>query len=208
MQPPIAQKSALLRDSGFQVVMFAKRFFDLLIAVLAAFVLLIPVGVVALSVRLTSPGPVLYWSARVGRFNRIFKMPKFRSMRIETPSVATHLLESPDRYLTPIGSFIRKSSLDELPQLWSILKGDMSFVGPRPALFNQNDLIELRTRYGVHELVPGLTGWAQINGRDELPIPEKVALDIEYMRRRSFWFDCHILWKTAIKVVRRDGVSH
>jgi len=188
--------------------MFAKRFFDLLIAVLAGLVFLVPLGVVALLVRLTSPGPVLYWSARVGRFNRIFKMPKFRSMRTGTPAVATHMLESPDRYLTPIGSFLRKSSLDELPQLWSILKGDMSFVGPRPALFNQDDLIELRTENGIHELVPGLTGWAQINGRDEIPIPEKVGLDVEYLQRRSLRFDCFIIWKTAIKVVKRDGVSH
>jgi O-antigen biosynthesis protein WbqP len=185
-----------------------KRYFDLLIAVLAALVLLLPFCVVALLVKLTSHGPILYWSDRVGRHNRIFKMPKFRSMRLGTPAVATHLLKDPNIFLTPIGSFLRKSSLDELPQLWSILTGDMSFVGPRPALFNQNDLSEMRTEYGVHELVPGLTGWAQINGRDELPIPEKVALDVEYMQRRSFWFDCYILWRTAIKVVRRDGVSH
>ena len=188
--------------------MFAKRFFDLSIAVLAGLALLVPVGVVALLVWLTSPGPVLYWSARVGRFNRIFQMPKFRSMRIGTPTVATHMLESPDRYLTPIGSFLRKSSLDELPQLWNILKGDMSFVGPRPALFNQDDLIEMRNAAGVSELVPGLTGWAQVNGRDELPIPAKVKLDAEYLQRRSFAFDLQILWLTFIKVLRRDGVSH
>ena len=185
-----------------------KRPFDLLLAVAAALLLAIPVAVVALLVRLTSPGPALYWSDRVGRHNSLFKMPKFRSMRIGTPAVATHLLDDPDRYLTPIGSFLRKSSLDELPQLWSILTGDMSFVGPRPALFNQHDLIELRTRYGVDELVPGLTGWAQVNGRDELPIPQKVALDVEYLQRRSLAFDCLILWKTAIKVLQRDGVSH
>ena len=161
-----------------------------------------------MAVRLTSAGPVFYWSDRLGRGNKIFKMPKFRSMRVGTPAVATHLLQDPEVYLTPIGSFLRKSSLDELPQLWSILKGDMSFVGPRPALFNQDDLIELRTRQGVDELVPGLTGWAQINGRDELPIPEKVALDVEYLQRRSLWFDCLIIWKTAVKVLQRDGVSH
>ena len=160
------------------------------------------------AVRLTSRGPVQYWSDRVGRHNRIFKMPKFRSMRIDTPAVATHLLANPNQYLTPIGSFLRKSSLDELPQLWSILKGDMSFVGPRPALFNQHDLIELRTKHGVDALVPGLTGWAQINGRDELPIPEKVKLDVEYLHRKSFMFDLKILWLTFIKVIRRDGVSH
>lgn len=185
-----------------------KRLFDLLLAVPAALLLALPVAIVALLVRLTSPGPALYWSDRVGRRNRLFKMPKFRSMRIGTPAVATHLLADADRYLTPIGSFLRKSSLDELPQLWSILKGDMSFVGPRPALFNQNDLIELRARHGVDDLVPGLTGWAQVNGRDELPIPQKVALDVEYLQHRSLAFDCRIIWLTAIKVARRDGVSH
>lgn len=185
-----------------------KRLFDLLLALFAAVILAVPVLVVALMVKLTSPGPALYWSDRVGRRNRIFKMPKFRSMRIGTPAVATHLLKDPKVYLTPIGSFLRKSSLDELPQLWSILVGDMSFVGPRPALFNQDDLIALRTKFGVHELVPGLTGWAQINGRDELPIPEKVKLDVAYLRRQSFWFDIQILWLTFVKVIRRDGVSH
>ena len=185
-----------------------KRLFDLMLSILAAFGLTMPLLVIALAVKLTSNGPVLYWSDRVGKDNRIFRMPKFRSMRVDTPAVATHLLQNPDAWLTPIGSLLRRTSLDELPQLWSILVGDMSLVGPRPALFNQNDLIELRTRYGVHELVPGLTGWAQINGRDELPIPQKVALDVEYMKRRSFCFDCYILWRTAIKVVRRDGVSH
>ncbi len=185
-----------------------KRLFDLSLGILAATILLLPIVLVALLVRLTSPGPALYWSDRVGRHNRIFRMPKFRSMRIGTPAVATHLLQKPEAYLTPIGSFLRQSSLDELPQLWSILKGDMSFVGPRPALFNQDDLIALRTTAGVHELVPGLTGWAQINGRDELPIPVKVELDAEYLRRRSFGFDLHILWRTFVKVVKRDGVSH
>ena len=185
-----------------------KRLFDLTLATLAGCILLVPVLVVAALVRLTSKGPALYWSARVGRNNSIFKMPKFRSMQVGTPAVATHLLSNPDAYLTPIGSFLRKSSLDELPQLWSILKGDMSFVGPRPALFNQQDLIELRTKVGVHELLPGLTGWAQINGRDELPIPQKVALDVEYLYRQSFWLDIKIILLTAWKVLRRDNVAH
>lgn len=185
-----------------------KRIVDLLLALCAAIILLLPIALVALAVRLTSKGPALYWSNRVGRHNKIFKMPKFRSMRVGTPAVATHLLADPRAHLTPIGSFLRKSSLDELPQLWSILVGDMSFVGPRPALFNQEDLIALRTRQGVHELVPGLTGWAQVNGRDELPIPAKVKLDAEYMTRQSLGFDMYILWLTFLKVLRRDGVSH
>ena len=185
-----------------------KRIFDLLLALTAAVVLAVPVLLVAMAVRLTSPGPALYWSDRVGRHNKIFKMPKFRSMQVGTPAVATHLLADPKAHLTPIGSFLRKSSLDELPQLWSILAGDMSFVGPRPALFNQHDLIELRTQRGVHELVPGLTGWAQINGRDELPIPDKVKLDAEYLQRQSLGFDIRILWLTLVKVLRRDGVTH
>jgi len=185
-----------------------KRLFDLCAGGMAVLVLALPIVLVALLVRLTSPGPALYWSDRVGRNNAIFRMPKFRSMRVGTPAVATHLLADPKAHLTPIGSFLRRSSLDELPQLWSILKGDMSFVGPRPALFNQDDLIELRTKFGVHELVPGLTGWAQVNGRDELPIPDKVKLDTEYLRRRSLGFDIYILWLTFVKVLRRDGVSH
>ena len=185
-----------------------KRVFDLLSALAAAVVLAVPVLLVAVLVRLTSPGPALYWSDRVGRRNQIFKMPKFRSMRVGTPAVATHLLADPKAHLTPIGSFLRKSSLDELPQLWSILVGDMSFVGPRPALFNQDDLIALRTQYGVHELVPGLTGWAQVNGRDELPIPDKVKLDVEYLQRQSLWLDIRILWLTFVKVLQRDGVTH
>ena len=185
-----------------------KRLFDLSLALIAAVLLALPVLFVALAVRLTSQGPALYWSDRVGRHNRVFRMPKFRSMRIDTPAVATHLLQDPDQWLTPIGSFLRQSSLDELPQLWSILKGDMSFVGPRPALFNQDDLIKLRTEMGVHDLMPGLTGWAQINGRDELPIPQKVQLDVEYLQRRSFLFDLKILRVTALKVLARDGVSH
>ncbi len=185
-----------------------KRLFDLAMALVAVGLLALPIVITSLAVRLTSPGPALYWSDRVGRHNRIFKMPKFRSMRIDTPAVATHLLEKPEQWLTPIGSFLRKSSLDELPQLWSILKGDMSFVGPRPALFNQADLIGMRTQEGVHDLVPGLTGWAQVSGRDELPIPQKVALDVVYLQRRSFLFDLKILWLTALKVLSRDGVSH
>ena len=185
-----------------------KRLFDLVLTVLGVVVLALPLLMVALAVKLTSPGPALYWSDRVGRHNRIFRMPKFRSMRIGTPAVATHLLQDPDAWLTPIGAFLRKTSLDELPQLWSILAGDMSIVGPRPALFNQEDLIALRTERGVHELVPGLTGWAQVNGRDELPIPQKVELDVEYLRRRSFLFDLRIVWLTVVKVLRRDGVSH
>ena len=185
-----------------------KRLFDLILAVLAALCLLFPIAVVAVCVRFTSKGPVLYWSDRVGQNNQIFKMPKFRSMRIDTPAVATHLLINPASFLTPIGSFLRKSSLDELPQLWSILVGDMSFVGPRPALFNQDDLIQLRTEARVHVLVPGLTGWAQVNGRDELSIPEKVTWDVQYLQRQSLWFDIQILWLTFLKVVRKDGVSH
>ena len=185
-----------------------KRLFDLLLSLAAAVVLAVPVLLVALAVRLTSSGPALYWSDRVGRHNKIFKMPKFRSMRVGTPAVATHLLADATSHLTPIGGFLRKSSLDELPQLWSILVGDMSFVGPRPALFNQDDLIELRTSQGVDALVPGLTGWAQINGRDELPIPDKVKLDVEYLQHQSLWFDIRILWLTFVKVIRRDGITH
>ena len=185
-----------------------KRIFDLLLLGVAALLLLVPVLIVTIAVFLTSKGPALYWSDRMGRDNAIFKMPKFRSMRVGTPAVATHLLADPKAHLTPIGSFLRKSRLDELPQLWSIVKGDMSFVGPRPALFNQDDLIALRTEHGVHKLVPGLTGWAQVNGRDELPIPQKVALDAQYLQKQSLWFDIRILWLTFVKVVRRDGVSH
>ena len=185
-----------------------KRLLDLAVALVAVVLLAIPILTLTMAVRLTSPGPALYWSERVGRYNRTFRMPKFRSMRIDAPAVATHLLQDPDQWLTPMGSFLRKSSLDEIPQLWSILKGEMSFVGPRPALFNQDDLIALRTEMGVHKLVPGLTGWAQINGRDELPIPLKVQLDAEYLQRRSLLFDIKILWMTSLKVLTRDGVSH
>ena len=185
-----------------------KRFCDFMFAVFALVLLGLPWMLVACMVKLTSRGPILYWSDRVGRDNRIFKMPKFRSMRIGTPEVATHILTDPDSYLTPIGSFLRKSSLDELPQLWSIIKGDMSFVGPRPALFNQHDLIALRTQYGIDKLIPGLTGWAQINGRDELPVLQKVHLDKEYLDRQSFLFDMKIISMTAVKVIQRDNVIH
>ena len=185
-----------------------KRFFDLTFAFIATLFLTIPLCLLALLVKLTSPGPILHWSKRIGRHELIFEMPKFRTMRIDTPEVATHLLTDPANWLTPVGVFLRKSSLDELPQLWCILKGDMSFVGPRPALFNQDDLIAMRTEKGVHQLMPGLTGWAQVNGRDELPIHKKVDLDFEYLQRKSFLFDLKILWMTALKVVVRDGVSH
>ena len=185
-----------------------KRIFDLVMALALGIFLLLPLALIALSVGLTSSGPILYWSDRVGRNNTIFKMPKFRSMQADTPALATHLLGDPDVYLTTVGSFLRKSSLDELPQLWSIIKGDMSFVGPRPALFNQYDLIQLRTSAGVHKLLPGLTGWAQINGRDELSIPQKVALDIEYLEKKSFAFDIKIIILTAFAVLRRDNVTH
>ncbi len=185
-----------------------KRIFDLLLSAIAVLMLVLPCTVVALMVKLTSPGPVLYWSDRVGRNNRIFKMPKFRSMRVGTPAVATHLLSDPRSHLTPVGGFLRKSSLDELPQLWSIIRGDMSFVGPRPALYNQDDLIALRTQQNVHTLLPGLTGWAQINGRDELPIPQKVALDREYLMRRSLAFDIKIIFLTVMRVIMRSDVSH
>lgn len=185
-----------------------KRLFDIAIVLLALPILIWPIILVSLAVKLTSIGPILYWSDRVGVDNQIFKMPKFRSMKVDTPALATHLLDDPKSVLTPIGGFLRKTSLDELPQLWNILKGEMSFVGPRPALFNQDDLISLRTEHGVHHILPGLTGWAQINGRDELPIPEKVALDSEYLAKRSFMFDLKILWLTFLKVIRKEGVSH
>ena len=185
-----------------------KRLFDLVLVLVLFSLLSIPMFLVAIAVFLSSRGSVLYWSDRFGRGNVVFKMPKFRSMRVETPDVATHKMTNPNEFLTPIGGFLRRNSLDELPQLLSIIKGDMSFVGPRPALFNQDDLIALRTENGVETLVPGLTGWAQINGRDDLPILEKVALDVEYLHRRSFWFDLKILWLTCLKVMKRDGVSH
>jgi len=185
-----------------------KRIFDSLLVVIVIILLLIPIILTAIAVRITSKGSILYWSDRVGKNNKIFKMPKFRSMEIGTPAVATHLLDNPDSFLSPIGGFLRLSSLDELPQLFSVLKGDMSFVGPRPALYNQDDLIALRTEKGVDKLLPGITGWAQVNGRDELSIPDKVALDVEYLNRQSFWFDMKILWMTFLKGVKRDSVSH
>ena len=185
-----------------------KRIFDLFLFLCLVPVLLFPILVIAVMVRLTSRGPALYWSDRVGVGNGIFKMPKFRTMRIDTPPVATHLLQNPDAYLTPIGPFLRKSSLDELPQLWSVLRGDMSFVGPRPALYNQDDLIELRTKKGIHGLVPGITGWAQINGRDDLPIPIKVGYDEYYLKNRSFFFDIKILFLTLFKTAKSEGVQH
>lgn len=185
-----------------------KRMFDLFVLFATILVLLAPIFIVSVLVKLTSKGPILYWSDRVGKNNTIFEMPKFRSMKADTPVVATHLLVDPKSVLTLVGDFLRKSSLDELPQLWCILKGDMSFVGPRPALFNQDDLVVLRTQKGVHDLVPGLTGWAQINGRDELSIPQKVDLDVEYLHHQSLWLDIKIIWLTFIKVIKKDGVSH
>ncbi len=185
-----------------------KRPFDLILATILIIILLMPMFFIALMIRLTSKGPVLYWSDRVGFNNTIYKMPKFRSMRINTPQVATHLMSNPAEFLSPIGRFLRQTSLDEIPQLLSILKGDMSFVGPRPALYNQEDLITLRSDHGLHKLIPGLTGWAQVNGRDDLSIPEKVLLEVEYMHKKSFWFDLKILWLTFLKVINRKGVSH
>jgi len=185
-----------------------KRVFDLFFGVILLLSLVIIMLYIAIVIRLTSKGPSLYWSDRVGKNNKIFKMPKFRSMLTDTPAVATHLLDNPDVYLSPIGGFLRRSSLDEIPQLFSVLKGDMSFVGPRPALYNQDDLITLRTEKGVDKLLPGITGWAQVNGRDDLSIPDKVALDAEYLNHQSFWFDVKILWMTFLKVIKRDGVSH
>ena len=185
-----------------------KRIFDLMLAISLFFIFLIFLLLIAMLVVTTSKGPALYWSDRIGKNNKIFKMPKFRSMLTGTPAVATHLLDNPDAYLSPIGSFLRLSSLDELPQIFSVLKGDMSFVGPRHALFNQDDLISLRSEKNVDKLLPGITGWAQVNGRDELSIPDKVALDVEYLNHQSFWFDMKILWMTFLKVMRRNGVSH
>ena len=187
---------------------YTTRIFNIILSLLLIIILFPILLSIAILIYLTSEGSILYWSNRVGSNNVIFKMPKFRSMKIRAPDVATHLLDNPGAYLSPIGSFLRRSSLDELPQLFSVLKGDMSFVGPRPALFNQDDLIALRTKKGVDKLLPGITGWAQVNGRDELSIPDKVALDVEYMSRQSFWFDMNILWMTFLKVIKRDGVSH
>ena len=185
-----------------------KRIFDLLLSIVILALLVIPMLLISIAVCLSSKGPALYWSNRIGRNNKIFKMPKFRSMLIDSPDIATHLLDTPDSYLSPIGTFLRRSSLDEFPQLFSVLKGDMSFIGPRPALHNQDDLIALRTQKGIDKLLPGITGWAQVNGRDELSIPDKVVLDDEYLNRQSFWFDMKILWMTFLKVIKRDGVSH
>ena len=185
-----------------------KRIFDLLLGVVILALLVIPMLLILITVRLSSKGSALYWSNRIGRNNEIFKMPKFRSMLIGAPDIATHLLNTPDSYLSPIGGFLRSTSLDEFPQLFSILKGDMSFIGPRPALHNQDELIALRTQKGIDKLLPGITGWAQVNGRDELSIPDKVALDVEYLNRQSFWFDMKILWMTFLKVIKKDGVSH
>ena len=185
-----------------------KKILDLFLAAIIGILALLPMLAIAILVKYTSPGPIIFWSDRIGLNNQIFRMPKFRTMEVNTPQVPTHLLHNPEPNLTKIGKILRKYSLDELPQLFSILKRDMSFVGPRPALFNQDDLIALRTNKGVHNLVPGLTGWAQVNGRDDLPIPEKVQLDIEYMQLRSFWFDMQIMWLTIIKVLKGDGVSH
>lgn len=185
-----------------------KRSFDVVAALAALILLFVPMLVIFVAVQLTSRGPAIYWSDRVGQHNRLFAMPKFRTMRVDTPEVATHLLAHPDLYLTPVGKGLRQFSLDELPQLWSILVGDMSWVGPRPALFNQDDLIELRSAAGVDRVKPGLTGWAQVNGRDELSIPEKVAFDVEYIRRQSFWFDLYLIWLTVLRVSRRAGVTY
>jgi len=185
-----------------------KRVFDLVFALVLVLILLFVLILIVLFIKLSSKGPVLYWSDRVGKNNRIFRMPKFRTMKIKTPEIATHLMINPDQFLSPIGGFLRQTSLDELPQLFSILKGDMSFVGPRPALHNQEDLIILRLEHGLQKLLPGLTGWAQVNGRDDLSIPEKVMLEVEYMQKKSFWFDLKILWLTFLKVINRKGVSH
>ena len=192
----------------YLLMAISKRYFDILLGTFALLVLSGVLALVAMAVKLTSSGKVLYWSQRIGKDNTVFLMPKFRTMRTDTPVVATHLLANPDAYLTPVGKFLRTTSLDELPQLYSILMGHMSFVGPRPALFNQDDLIDLRTRAGVHVLTPGLTGWAQVNGRDELPIPDKVAFDKVYLQKQSWLFDVQILLRTFVKVVRRDGVVH
>ena len=197
-----------LKSAPISVICGWKRGFDFLFALLLLFVLALPMLIVALLVKLSSKGPILYWSDRVGVNNRIFKMPKFRTMQINTPAVATHLMDNPDKYLTPVGDCLRKFSLDELPQLYSVLKGDISFVGPRPALYNQDDLIDLRTVKGVYKLIPGITGWAQVNGRDELPIPVKVEFDEYYLKNKSFWFDFKILVLTVVKVIRKDGVTH
>ena len=185
-----------------------KRLIDIMLSIILMFVLIVPMLFVGLAVRITSSGRVIHWSRRIGRLNKVIAMPKFRTMVISSPDIATHLIDDPKKYLTPIGSFLRKSSLDELPQLWSVLKGDMSIVGPRPALFNQHDLIILRKERGVDKLKPGITGWAQVNGRDELSIFDKVALDVEYLKKQSIWFDMKILWMTLFKALKFNEVSH
>lgn len=185
-----------------------KRVFDCVTSVVLIILLCAPMLLIAMMVKITSKGPIIYWSDRIGIHNRIFKMPKFRTMYADTPAVATHLLRNPKDFLTPVGSVLRKYSLDEIPQLWSILKGDMSFVGPRPALFNQDDLISLRTEKGIHNIIPGITGWAQINGRDDIPIHQKILLDEYYLKRRSFLFDLKILLMTASKVIKAEGIKH
>ena len=196
---------ALKSSRNFKLL---KRFFDFTTVLILTAIMALPLIIIAVSVKLTSPGSVIYWSDRVGKNNKIFSMPKFRTMRIGAPDVATHLLKDVNIYLTSVGSFLRKTSLDELPQLWSVLKGDMSFVGPRPALFNQNDLIKLRTEKKISELPPGITGWAQINGRDDISIPVKVLHDEYYLKNRSFSFDLKILWNTIFKVIKKEGVTH
>jgi len=185
-----------------------KRLFDFILALFLILLLMVPMIIIAIVIMLTSRGAAIHWSERVGKNNVVFKMPKFRSMKIDTPDLATHLLKDSSSTLTPVGSFLREYSLDEIPQLWSIIKGDMSFVGPRPALFNQDDLIKLRSTYGIEKILPGLTGWAQVNGRDDLPITEKVQKDVEYLQRHSFLFDLKILWLTFLKVIKKDGISH
>jgi len=185
-----------------------KRIFDIAFASLMLLVLSVPIALITAAIRVTSEGPAIYWSDRIGRSNKVFRMPKFRTMLIDAPTVATHLMDKPDRYVTPVGRVLRKTSLDELPQLWSILVGDMSLVGPRPALFNQHDLVQLRSEYGVDRLIPGLTGWAQVNGRDEIPVRDKVKLDVEYLKRQSFLFDCKIILLTFVRVTKRQGVAH
>jgi O-antigen biosynthesis protein WbqP len=185
-----------------------KCFFDFSMALILMVIMALPVAVIAIAIKLTSPGPSIHWSDRVGKNNQIFSMPKFRTMRIDTPAVATHLIQNVENYLTPVGSFLRRTSLDELPQLWSVLRGDMSFVGPRPALFNQDDLIKLRTEKEIPKLLPGITGWAQINGRDDIPIPIKVLYDEYYLKNQSFFFDLKILWKTFFQVIKKEGVAH
>jgi O-antigen biosynthesis protein WbqP len=185
-----------------------KRFFDFTAALILLVIMAVPIVLIAILVKITSPGPVIYWSERVGKDNKNFIMPKFRTMRKDSPVIATHLMQNVENYLTSFGSFLRTTSLDELPQFWSVLKGDMSFVGPRPALFNQEDLIALRMKKGVHKLIPGITGWAQINGRDDIPIPVKVEYDEYYLKNQSFFFDLKILWNTFFKVIKKEGVAH